>query len=426
MKVDAQKRTQSTQAPKPTPKTVTKPVRKTPSALRSGFVDARPAPAASAPRAKTLAKNGSEPLASRNQNQFLPDDVIASRDVNKVHDFITQSNAAAYKDDIDNKQKQIDQAQQELAFAVSQVQDPAQRAKIPELSAKIEQLTKEKAGLISSRDSQTAAAIKDFDDAYAASGNNFDSAVKSYQTYVFNHSSDPTTVSGPLFSQGKGDADSVDMNDIQQRGLGDCWVLASLAELAHNDPDAIKKMIRDNGDGTYTVTFHKEVPDTSLWGMLTHATKDQTFEVTVNLDVPGNGAHADPADMNEVWPLVIEKAYAQYKQSYGALDGGFPPDAMYLFTGKKADFKKTTDVTADQLSTWAREGRNMVVDTCGADDAKLAEYGLHGGHAYAVQGVTTDADGNKYLVLYNPWGFDQPKPIPLSEAGKLVPDFYVN
>jgi hypothetical protein len=424
MKVDAKKPTQGTPAPKPTPKTVTRPLRKTPTALRSGFVDARPAP--SAPRAKPAPANSSQPLADRNQNQFLPADVIASRDVNTVHAFITKSNKDAYQPELDDKQKQIDQAQKDLAFAVSQVNDPAQRAKIPELSAKIEQLNKEKTDLINQRDTQTTNAIADFDGAYAGSKNNFDTAVKSYQSYVFNHSSDPTTVSGPLFSTGDDDANSVDMNDIKQGGLGDCWVLASMAELAKNDPDAIKKMIRDNGNGTYTVTFHQQVPDTSLWGLITHATKDSTFEVTVNLDVPGSGAHANQADNSEVWPLVIEKAYAQYKQSYGALDGGFPADAMTLFTGEKATFMQTGNVTADQLSTWAKEGRNMVVDTCGADDAKLAEYGLHGGHAYAVQGVTTDADGNKYLVLYNPWGFDQPKPIPLSEAAKLVPDFYVN
>lgn len=50
-----------------------------------------------------------------------------------------------------------------------------------------------------------------------------------------------------------------------------------------------------------------------------------------------------------------------------------------------------------------------------------------GNHAYSVKGIKTDADGKKYVLLYNPWGVgNEPKPIPIEEAAKLIPNFYVS
>ena len=44
--------------------------------------------------------------------------------------------------------------------------------------------------------------------------------------------------------------------DVAQGNLGDCYFLATLASLAQNQPDKIKGMIRDNGDGTFSVRFY--------------------------------------------------------------------------------------------------------------------------------------------------------------------------
>jgi hypothetical protein len=86
--------------------------------------------------------------------------------------------------------------------------------------------------------------------------------------------------------------------------------LLPLHPFAKNDPERIKNMIRDNDDGTYTVTFKERV--------LSDPPTYMDVPITVNADFPGglNGTqHAQPGDTaaygkKEVWPLILEKAYA--------------------------------------------------------------------------------------------------------------------
>jgi len=36
---------------------------------------------------------------------------------------------------------------------------------------------------------------------------------------------------------------------------------------------------------------------------------------------------------NEMWPLLLEKAFAKFRRGYSALDGGDPLDALQTLTG---------------------------------------------------------------------------------------------
>ena len=50
--------------------------------------------------------------------------------------------------------------------------------------------------------------------------------------------------------------------DVAQGFVGDCWLTASLAEVAARNPGDIESMFIDNGDGTYTVRFYNgSTPD---------------------------------------------------------------------------------------------------------------------------------------------------------------------
>src|SRR5262249_53825994 len=44
--------------------------------------------------------------------------------------------------------------------------------------------------------------------------------------------------------------------DVAQGALADCWLMASLAEVAARNPYMIQSMFIDNGDGTWTVRFY--------------------------------------------------------------------------------------------------------------------------------------------------------------------------
>ncbi|MGC4113421.1 MAG: C2 family cysteine protease [Myxococcales bacterium] len=54
---------------------------------------------------------------------------------------------------------------------------------------------------------------------------------------------------GPLFKDG------IKPEDVQQGQLGDCYFPAAIAALAKSQPEVLQNMIKENGDGTYTVTF---------------------------------------------------------------------------------------------------------------------------------------------------------------------------
>ena len=94
------------------------------------------------------------------------------------------------------------------------------------------------------------------------------------------------------------------MNDINQGSLGDCYLLATLAEVAFKNPAIIQSMITSNGNpDTYGVRFFvKGVP---------------TY-VTVNNDLVSGGDFFGGTlfnNANFIWGSLIEKAYAQIQAS---------------------------------------------------------------------------------------------------------------
>jgi ppGpp synthetase/RelA/SpoT-type nucleotidyltranferase len=64
-------------------------------------------------------------------------------------------------------------------------------------------------------------------------------------------------LAGDLFIRGDDDND-IHPNDIDQQGLGDCYLLASLAEIAQQNPELIRDLVRPNDNGTFTVTFYDD------------------------------------------------------------------------------------------------------------------------------------------------------------------------
>ncbi|HSE43611.1 MAG TPA: C2 family cysteine protease [Acidobacteriota bacterium] len=223
----------------------------------------------------------------------------------------------------------------------------------------------------------------------------------------------------PLFVQGSGDTNSVAMNDVDQGTLRNCWMMAPLAELAQKDPEAIKRMIQKNADGTYTVTFKEKIP--TPFGNLIVDRK-----VTVTADFPGgkNGAdHAQPGDKNalgqgEIWPLIIEKAYAQYKGGYDKINAnGNAGQFMEAITGRSSTEYAPLSIFGigygfNRMRDDFNSGKTM---TMLSRDTVSGKYGVVKDHYYAVQSVYTDANGKQMVQLYNPWGNTQPQPIPYDE-----------
>lgn len=220
-------------------------------------------------------------------------------------------------------------------------------------------------------------------------------------------------VDGRPFIQGAGDASVVDWNDIDQGNLADCYVMSSLGEVAKANPQLIQNAIKDNGDGTYTVRFYERQGD-GPFGWFGHHYDPVDIKVTPDLPMDGSGnpVFAGTADRDgaqqELWPALMEKAYAQWKGGYDAINhGGNPGDIMAAITGQDSSEKSGKDVTLDQLNQALSGGQAVTAGTFSDgkgkdlyDNGKLSTW-----HVYMVTGVDTSAGT---VTLRNPWSPNLP------------------
>jgi Flp pilus assembly pilin Flp len=206
--------------------------------------------------------------------------------------------------------------------------------------------------------------------------------------------------------------DGVSVDDIDQGQLGDCHLLSSLAAIAAQDPSAIERMIVDHGNGTYTVTFYVD---------------GEPVQVTVSDEFPlrhGQSPFSDPGDPPEIWPLIIEKAWAQYKGSYGEIHGAVTAETLASMTGGEVTSTDAEDQSLGDLATRFGAGHPVAVSSFQDDDVDdIPEYQeaftdangmevppLVSGHAYYVTDVD-EAAGT--ITIRNPHGPTLP-PITLA------------
>jgi hypothetical protein len=208
-------------------------------------------------------------------------------------------------------------------------------------------------------------------------------------------------------------------------------------------PELIRDAITDNGDGTYTVTFH--VPpgfdalkaigpaggllQGTLLGLsqkLNLTPDGKTVQVTVDGDVPtlnGQNLYARRNGQETGWHHGegLRQALGQLRR-HG--NGGSPSTAMYALTGKPTHSHSLTPTSAlglklgDVRPSAARcnevfadlkvatdAGQLVVANTYQSDSQAPA--GLVGGHSYTVLG-TSERDGQRFVQLRNPWGHREP------------------
>lgn len=237
----------------------------------------------------------------------------------------------------------------------------------------------------------------------------------------------------PLFAKDSKGVPVPVYQDVHMGEVSDCWLMASLAEVAARNPKAITDMFIDNHDGTYTVRFFKSVPnimDTGPGELLVPdwVTVDKYLPWESSGSYSPNGGFKDTshyaydAPINDMWAALAEKAYAQEcgsgsvgtywhrSNSYGALEGtngkgGEASWALKAITGKEvSDGGIPATYTMSDIATAWSQGQYVVLNSAPlADPVK----GLPGPtsplvvphHSYAMVGYA-----NGTFTLYNPWG----------------------
>lgn len=228
---------------------------------------------------------------------------------------------------------------------------------------------------------------------------------------------------GSLFQNG------VEFTDIRQGAAGDCYLLASLASVALQNPQAIEEMFIDNRDGTFTVRFFVDrvgTPSVELDDV------DVVDYVTVDRYLPAYGpGHARFAGVGglvqyasgELWVALVEKAYAQIAESgrlgrtaentYLGLNGGASANAREHITGQDVRYFVTFD--NGEASLGLPGGASTPIETHTALVNAFENGGMitlnsgYGGthpdviwgHVYTVVGYDSTT---QEFEIFNPWG----------------------
>ena len=187
-------------------------------------------------------------------------------------------------------------------------------------------------------------------------------------------------------------------SDVDQGNLGDAWLLASCAAVAHARPAQLLKRIYPGGDDAFVVRLGAD-------------------EYRVTPELPSEG-YADPmpnAQRNTLWVALVEKAFAQAAaDSYANLELGNPARALDLLTGNRTVRRTVTPRLGSErlfqlLHEGKRAGAAMVVRT----HVNRVAAPLTADHYYAVVDVY-ERSGRHFTKLYNPWG-TKSNSRPLSE-----------
>lgn len=190
--------------------------------------------------------------------------------------------------------------------------------------------------------------------------------------------------------------------DVKQGIVGDCYFLAAVASIAGKEPEVIENMFKDNGDGTWTVTFlqtvtadikynHYLVVDRML------PTDSSGYACYASMNGTITGKYDDPT--NELWVSLLEKAYVQLNEtgitqrhttenSYQAIAGGHVHIAYNVF------------YVGQVTQKWGKTLSESVLQDALKKNLPIGYSWRENYHAYYLKSYE-----NGIYHLVNPWGY---------------------
>ena len=202
-------------------------------------------------------------------------------------------------------------------------------------------------------------------------------------------------------------SDKIEMGDVQQGSLGDCYFLSSVASLC-KFPNLIKRMFRQNTkneDGFYEITLYID---------------GKRQIIIVDDYLPAFKKNKKPcyaqSNKNEIWVMLLEKAWAKVNGGYANIISGLPCEAMEFLTGvgsliydlEHLDTEDIEDYKYEIIKNVQLADENNSLITCSTKaDSNIQKVGLVEGHAYTLVSfnkITTSQGKDVYLFrIRNPW-----------------------
>lgn len=245
-----------------------------------------------------------------------------------------------------------------------------------------------------------------------------------------------------VFVEGETDEinDPVDASDIVQGSIGDCFLIGAISGIAahglkvsaqwdkedagevpdnapsveHEEPIERLLVEYDVKAGVYGVMFFK-------MGQWEWVIIDDLIPMSPDEEETPLFANCKVGDM-ELWPMVLEKAYAKLHHNWDAIDGGFAGQAVKDMTGgvmqmldlygndSKYRWKSFLRQAQDTLTVIGCACGDHVEEEEGEGQCGEAKgvYGLIKGHAYTVLSAYGHDGGRGPCIVKvrNPWGND--------------------
>ena len=202
-------------------------------------------------------------------------------------------------------------------------------------------------------------------------------------------------------------SEKIEMSDVIQGELGDCYFLSSVANLSKY-PGLIQKLFKTkdtNRDGFYEIVLFIDG-------------KPQVVIVDDYLPIDKTTRRPCYAQSkgNEIWVMLLEKAWAKVNGGYANIISGLPCEALEFLTGFGSlsyDTEKLTDI--DDINEYKLEivknvqiaNQNNCLISCSTSSSQNIErVGLVEGHAYTLISFHQVTSRGKTVYLFrirNPW-----------------------
>ncbi len=231
-----------------------------------------------------------------------------------------------------------------------------------------------------------------------------------------------TVFDGVPFVRGEGDERQIDPNDVKQQGLAHCYFGGALIAIAKTDPEWLRAAITTLPDGRFSVVFrrvHAGGRDArlSIDRALPYKTKGETKvaaffplldEVTSTLLDPWDPAVRHEVVHYELWPQLVEKAWALHKGGYEAMEWSRASVVFDAISGIPSRTYHTRDMSAEEIERVLRAAQTVGHPTALGSKQSTGEVGMEvnliGLHTY----VLWDLDGEGRAKLYNAWASSHP------------------
>ena len=193
---------------------------------------------------------------------------------------------------------------------------------------------------------------------------------------------------------------AIDVDDIVQGSLGDCYFLSCLSSLAEN-PIRIRNLFISKRVNEKCGVYCVKICHEGLWRAVFVDDYFPCYSKT-----QGPCFSKSKKGENELWVLILEKAWAKLYSNYERIEAGLTREVLRDLTGAP-----TKVVWTDEPNLWEEilkgEEKDYIMTAGAIDAAAMAKVkineGMVSGHAYSLISAHV-VRKTQVLKLRNPWG----------------------